>query len=201
MNKRILLAAILGAIAMFIWASIAHMVLPLGQTGFKEIPGEPAVLGSLHSSLGTDSGLYIYPGLGLPPGATREQKNEAMKLVDQKLATTPSGILIYHPPGREGFSARLLITEFITELIEVLIAVFLLAQTRISSFGGRVGFVALVGLAAVITTNVSYWNWYGFPANYTLAYMFTGFMGYVFAGLVSAKVLGKSAPVALSRAA
>ena len=200
MNKRILLAAILGAIAMFIWASIAHMVLPLGQTGFKEIPGEPAVLGSLQASLGTDSGLYIYPGLGLPPGATREQKNEAMKLVDQKLATTPSGILIYHPPGREGFRARLLITEFITELIEVLIAVFLLAQTRISSFGGRVGFVALVGLAAVITTNVSYWNWYGFPANYTGGYIFSLFVGYAVVGLVAAAIVktgtGKAAAAA-----
>ncbi|PYV59038.1 MAG: hypothetical protein DMG91_01965 [Acidobacteria bacterium] len=86
-------------------------------------------------------------------------------------------------------------------MAEVLIAVFLLSQTRISSYGGRVGFIMLVGLAAVITTNVSYWNWYGFPGNYTLAYMFTGFMGYLFAGMVAAKALGKYAPVALSRAA
>ncbi|PYV88973.1 MAG: hypothetical protein DMG90_12930 [Acidobacteria bacterium] len=201
MNKRILLAGMLGAIAMFIWASLAHMVLPLGETGFKEIPSEQAVLNSLQASLGTQPGLYIYPGLGLPPGATREQKNEAMKAAEQKLATTPSGLLLYHPPGAEGFSARRLITEFITEMAEVLIAVFLLSQTRISSYGGRVGFIMLVGLAAVITTNVSYWNWYGFPGNYTLAYMFTGFMGYLFAGMVAAKALGKYAPVALSRAA
>jgi hypothetical protein len=124
-----------------------------------------------------------------------------MKAAEQKLATTPSGLLLYHPPGAEGFSARRLITEFITEMAEVLIAVFLLSQTRISSYGGRVGFIMLVGLAAVITTNVSYWNWYGFPGNYTLAYMFTGFMGYLFAGMVAAKALGKYAPVALSRAA
>jgi hypothetical protein len=31
--------------------------------------------------------------------------------------------------------------------------------------------------------------------------MFTGFMGYLFAGMVAAKALGKYAPVALSRAA
>jgi hypothetical protein len=201
MNKRILLAGVLGAIAMFIWTSIAHMVLPLGETGFKQIPSEATVLSSLQASLGTKSGLYIYPGLGLPANATRQQKNEAMQAVEQKLATTPSGILIYHPPGEEGFSARRLITEFITELAEALIAVFLLSQTRISSYLGRVGFIALVGLAAVITTNVSYWNWYGFPSNYTLTYMFTEFTGYVIVGLVAAKVVGRSSPVALSRAA
>lgn len=201
MNKRILLAGALGAIAMFIWASIAHVVLPLGETGFQEIPSEQAVLSSLQASLGTQSGLYIYPGLGLPPGATREQKNQAMKAVEQKLATTPSGLLIYHPPGAEGFSARRLITEFVTELAEALIAVFLLAQTRISTYAGRVGFIALVGLAAVITTNVSYWNWYGFPTNYTMAYMFIEFTGYLVAGLVAARVLGKSSPMVLSKAA
>ena len=38
MTKRILLAGVLGGIAMFVWASLAHMVLPLGQTGIKEIP-------------------------------------------------------------------------------------------------------------------------------------------------------------------
>ena len=53
----------------------------------------------------------------------------------------------------------------------------------------------------MITTNVSYWNWYGFPSNYTLAYMFTEFTGYVIVGLVAAKVVGRSSPVALSRAA
>src|SRR5262249_38035427 len=182
-------------------ASAAHVVCRLAKTGLRNFPSEAAVLASLQSTLGTNSGLYIFPGLGLPANATREQKNEAMKTVEQKLATTPSGLLIYHPPGAEGFSARRLITEFLTELAEVLIAVFLLAQTRISSYGGRVGFIALVGVAAVITTNVSYWNWYGFPSNYTLAYMFTEFMGYVFAGLVAAKVLGKSQPAVLSKAA
>lgn len=38
MGKRILLAGILGGIAMFAWSTIAHMVLPLGMTGFSEIP-------------------------------------------------------------------------------------------------------------------------------------------------------------------
>jgi len=193
MNKRILLAGLLGAVAMFVWASIAHMVLPLGETGFKEIPSEAVVLNSLETSLGTNSGLYIYPGLGLPPGASREQKNQAMKTVEQKLATTPSGLLIYHPPGAEGFSARRLITEFLTELAEVLIAVFLLAQTRISSYGGRVGFIALVGVAAVITTNVSYWNWYGFPGDYTAAYAAIEIIAYVVAGLAIAAVLKRRA--------
>jgi hypothetical protein len=34
-------------------------------------------------------------------------------------------------------------------------------------------------------TIVSYWNWYGYPATYTLAYSFTTWVGYLCAGLVA----------------
>jgi len=44
----------------------------------------------------------------------------------------------------------------------------------------RVGFVAMVGLAAAITT---------FPAAYTLGYGFTEFVGYVAAGLAIAAIV------------
>jgi len=59
-------------------------------------------------------------------------------------------------------------------------------RTSLSTFGGRLGFYALLGLLAAIVTNMSYWNWYGFPVTYTAAYLFTGWMGYLCAGLVAA---------------
>ena len=47
----------------------------------------------------------------------------------------------------------------------------------------------MVGLAAAITTNIPYWNWYTFPTLYTLGYGFTEFAGYVAAGLAIAAIL------------
>ena len=41
---KILLAGIIGGIVMFVWTSIAHMALPLGEAGINEIPNESAVL-------------------------------------------------------------------------------------------------------------------------------------------------------------
>ncbi|MGD0309188.1 MAG: hypothetical protein ABSC02_07855 [Acidobacteriota bacterium] len=38
MTKKIILAGVLGGIAMFAWSSLAHMVLPLAATGIGEIP-------------------------------------------------------------------------------------------------------------------------------------------------------------------
>src|SRR6266850_5263356 len=107
-----------------------------------------------------------------------------MKSVMEKIASGPSGLLIYHPTRAYSFG-RLLGTEFATELLESILVVFLLAQTRLSSFGGRVGFVTVAGILAAIATNVSYSNWYGFPCIYTASYMFIQFVGFICVGLVA----------------
>lgn len=177
---------------MFIWTSIAHMALPLGEAGIQEIPNEPAVLTAMQTSIGDKSGLYFFPGTGLGPEATKEQKDEAMKQMEAKLAANASGLLMYHPPGRVFNLGKGLTIEFLTELFEAILAVCLLAQTGIASFGGRVGFVIVAGFLAAIATNVSYWNWYGFPAVYTAAYMLIQIVGFLCIGLVAALVLGKS---------
>jgi len=168
---RVLLAGILGGIVMFIWTSIAHMALPLGEAGTSEIPNESAVLSAMQSNIGDKTGLYIFPGLGLGENATREDKKEAMKEMQQRIAANPSGILIYHPPGRPFAFGKSLGIEFGTELFESILAVFLLAQTRIGSFAGRVSFILVAGILASMTTNVSYWNWYGFPRLWALFWL------------------------------
>ena len=97
--KRIFLAALLGAVAMFIWTSIAHMALPLGEAGIREIPNEAAVLGAMQSNIAKKRGLYVFPGFGLGPNPSREAQHEAMKHMDEKLAQHPSGLLLYHSRG------------------------------------------------------------------------------------------------------
>ena len=195
--NRTFLAALLGGIAMFVWTSIAHMALPLGEAGIREIPNEAAVLSAMQSNIGEQSGLFIFPGFGLGPNPTHEQQSEAMKHMDEKLAQHPSGLLMYHPAGSRPFvMVRHLSIEFATEFLEALLVVFLLSQTRLTSFGARVGFVTLAGILAAIATNVSYWNWHGFPVVYTAAYMFIQVVGFFCIGVVAALVLKnqKTAP-------
>ena len=191
---KILLAAILGSIAMFIWTSVAHMALPLGEAGIGEIPNESDVLNAMQSKIGEQTGLYIFPGLGVGQNATRQEKSEAMKHMAEKLAANPSGILMYHAPGLRFELGKRLGIEFGTELLEAILVVFLLAQTRIASFAGRVSFVLIAGILAAIATNVSYWNWYGFPSVYTASYMLIQIVGFFLVGVVAALVLPKRAP-------
>ena len=191
---RILLAGILGGIVMFAWTSIAHMALPLGEAGIIEIPNESAVLNSMQSNIGDKAGLYIFPGLGLGENASREEKSQAMKGMQQRIAANPSGILMYHPPGRQFAFGKSLAIEFSTELLETILVIWLLAQARIRSFGGRVGFVLIAGILAALTTNVSYWNWYGFPGVYTASYILIEIVGFVLVGVIAALVLRKRDP-------
>jgi len=191
---KILLAGVLGGIVMFIWTSIAHMALPLGEAAIREIPNESAALSAMQSNIGENTGLYIFPGLGVSKDASRQEKSEAMKHMSEKMAANPSGILMYHAPGRPFALGKSLGIEFGTELLESILVVFLLAQTRIGSFPGRVGFVLVAGILAAISTNVSYWNWYGFPCVYTVSYMLIQIVGFLLVGIVAALVLPKRTP-------
>jgi hypothetical protein len=186
MGKK-LLAGVLGGLAFFFWSFVAHDVLPLGKAGIKEIPNEQAVLSSMKANMPED-GLYLLPGLGLPENATRAQQSAAMEARMHKVETGPSGLLAYHPALNFSFG-RALGVELGTNILQVLLAVILLGQTSLVSFVARWRFITIAGVLAALSTNISYWNWYGFPGTYTLAYVCTVAMGFVFAGLVAAAIV------------
>ena len=182
-----LLAAVLGGLAFFFWSFVAHDLLPLGKTGVKEVPNEQAVLDSMKANM-PEHGLYFLPGLGVPENATRAQQSAAMEARMHKVETGPSGLLVYHPSLNFSFG-KALVVELVTNIVQIFLAILLLGQTRIINFVGRWRFITIAGFLAAISTNVSYWNWYGFPGSYTLAYICTVAMGFVFAGLVAAAIV------------
>ena len=186
-GTRIVFAGLLGAIAMFFWTFVSHELLPLGEAGVQNTTDDTALLNELKSTVKNKDGLYIYPSMGLGPDASRAQRSEAMHTYEDKLAKNPSGFFIFHPAASRPMNmGKYLTIEFITELCEALLAVWLLAQTRIVTFGGRLGFVTAAGIMAAISTNVSYWNWWGFPTVYTASYMFIQVVGFFLVGVVAA---------------
>ena len=175
---RVLIAGFLGSIVMYVVMSILHLS-PVAQIGFRELGNNGQVLMALQTATGDKAGLYIYPGVDM------NSKN-AMAKMDAMREINPSGILIYQPAGAPGITPKLLATEYATELVQCLIAALLLSMTAIASYGGRVLFVSLLGVVCAITTNVSYWNWYSFPASYTLASMAIEIAGFIAAAFAIA---------------
>lgn len=190
------LAGILGGVAFFAWSSVAHLATGLGETGVSELPNEQAVVSNLKANV-TAPGFYFFPGHGLGPNATHAQKMAAMKDLAPKIKAGPIGIMVYHPTGGDPLSPRQMLIELGTNIVQVLLAVLLLGQTTITSFAGRWGFMVVAGILAAISTNISYWNWYGFPGNYTLAYISVIAIGFVCAGLVAAALV-KPAPASMA---
>ena len=184
MTMRMMLAAVLGAVAMFLWSFVAHDVIPIAFAGIREIPKEKEVTAVLNDLIGDNPGTYMFPWVG--PDASKEEKEKAMA----DYAKHPSGLLVYHSPGSRPFNfPKFLTVEFIVELVESLLAVFLLAQTRHVSMGARIVFVSLFGVAVALWTNMSYWNWHGFSRRYTGAYICTEVVAFILAGIVIALVL------------
>jgi hypothetical protein len=160
---RILIAGLLGAIAMFLWTFVAHMVTPLGSTGFSHMQGEAAVLDTMDKSIGDHPGLYFFPWVDQNDPRMME-KSAALEKIH------PSGLLLYRPAGKgmEGMPPSMLITEFVKQFVEATIAAWIVSMIA-GGFGLRWGAVIGIYVATSIATNVSYWNWYGFPLDYTMA--------------------------------
>ncbi len=189
MGKRIVLAGLAAGIAMFVWESVSHLLLPLGEVGVKRIGNEDAVMTALRGNI-PEPGFYFFPAAEVQPGMTAGQKQAAMQAAMEKYRTGPSGVLIYRPGGAEALSPRQLAGQLGADIAAMLVAAVLLARIAGGAgYGGRVLVVTLMGLLPVLTVDFSYWNWYGFPADYTLAQLAGTVIGFLVGGLVLAAIL------------
>lgn len=191
MTMRILIAGILGGILLFVWGGLYHDLLPFGEVGLKELPNDQAVVNTLKANI-PGAGMYLFPTTGLPSDATHAQRMAKMEEVNKRVATGPQGVLIYRPIGRP-LSAGMLVTECLTNILQALIIAFLLAKIGARRFASRLGFAFVIGLVAAITTNISLWNWYGFPSAWIISNIVYVVIGYFIVGLVTAAIVKANA--------
>jgi hypothetical protein len=185
---KLLLAALLGAIAMFAWEFVAHMFTPLGEAGIDYMPNVEAVSSSLDSAIGAKRGMYVFPTGGVTADSPKEDKQKAMERMAEEMKTKPSGLLVYKPAGTVFNFGKCLAVQFATDFAKAFLVVWLLAMARLATYAGRLGFVFVAGLLAAIVTNVPYWNWYGFNDTFTAANIIMEIAGFFFAGILIAAV-------------
>jgi hypothetical protein len=180
---RIVLAGLAGAVAMFVWTAIAHMATPLGAIGFGRMPGEQPVLTQMRQSIGDRGGLYFFPWVDMNDPKAMEKSAALEK-------TGPSGILLYRAAGR-GMGADMtpmLIKEFLKQFVQALIWAWIASMLALG-LTLRAGAVAAMSVTTAIATNLSYWNWYGFPLDYTMAQIVIEVGSGIVAGLAISAVL------------
>src|SRR5262245_46633483 len=188
--KRILLAAALGCVVLFLWGGLSHTVLFIGA-GFTPLPAEDTVVKALCNSV-KEKGLYFFPGKDFHH-STPEQE-AAWR---EKFRTGPTGILIYRPVGGEPFSVRKLLVQLLSNLITGLIIAFF-ASLIAGSYWKRVFAISLLGLMACNAVSTIYWNWYEFPTSFFVAQIVDQVVGFFLAGLLIAKIVPRASGTSLN---
>jgi hypothetical protein len=177
MAKRILLAGILGGFALFMWGGLSHMVLGLGLVGVQNMPQPQPVMDALKTAV-PQSGFYFFPPV-----------DAAGKVAPDK-AGGPHGIMIYNAAGAGAPMTGQLEKECALNIGMALFAAFMLSlASGVTGFVSRVAFVTMLGLMVGLMTNVQYWNWYGFPLNYTVVGVFNDVIGFLIVGLIAAAII------------
>ncbi len=183
---KILLGGVVAGIVIFFWGFVAHMLLPLGEMGLQSLPKEDDLAAAIKKEVHAP-GLYMLPGMD----RSKSQSQEEMEAHMARITKGPYGFMVLYPDGRDpSFSKRLPI-ELGTNIACALLAAILVSQLR-PGFVVRVASVTLVGLLASLMTLVPYWNWYGFPTDFTVAQIIEHTVGWLLAGIVLALIVRPS---------
>lgn len=184
--KKLLLGTVLGGLAAFLWSNISWEVLPWHEKALLAFQDEDAVA-AVVASHSPQSGTYLLPGAPLPEGLTAQQKKDAQAVQIEKMKKGP---IMFAAVRREGFGsyARGVLIQFLSLLAAAFLLTWLLLQTRGLTYARRVAFLAVVGLAAGVISDLPNWNWWGFSGVYTAVNVADFTLTWLFAGLIIAKV-------------
>ena len=185
--KKMLIAALVGGLLLFVWGFVSHALLPLGHMGYSVLPpaAEQGVITGLKGHL-TEPGFYMFPGIDNWPNPSEADETTWAA----KAKSGPSGILVATPvgTGMDDFPMTLG-KEFATNLILGLVmAVVLMHVPKSMGYGRRVGVGALLGAYGAIDIEGSYNTFYGFPSSYFTAQVIIAVVGALLAALAVAKI-------------
>ncbi len=119
--KRALIGALVGAILVFGWQSIAHVAMHHHDAAYKNIPNEANVLSALTGTL-KEEGQYLVPGIN--PNATPEEEERYMKESEGK----PWALITYHPTYNNNMGMAAF-RSFFTAFLCVLLFIWIMGKS------------------------------------------------------------------------
>jgi hypothetical protein len=167
-------ATIVSGVILLAWGFVSWTVLPWHQMVTNEFTDEAEVAEVIKENA-PKAGVYYLPF------AHRDQK-----------AGETAAVVNALPRGYDPGMIKQLVTQFIGNLISALIVICLLSQTAGLGYWGRVGFVALVGVAIGFVSHFPYWNWFGFPTPHVVVTVIDSLIAWFLAGLAIAKLVAKN---------
>ncbi len=194
MPLRVLIAAVLSALAMFVcgcvyWGPVMNVTSRLT----RPLPPdhELDVLAPMRAADAPD-GMYAYPG---PPPAADDKA--AVAAWEKKQADGPLLLMAYQSKGAPPMAPATLANGFLHSFVLALLGGVMLATVcrGLSGFAGRFGVLALASLMAALWTPIGDMIWWLHPPRFALAaVLYTLVAGLLMAAITAAIVKPSAVP-------
>jgi len=184
--RSLLLGTLLGGLVAFVWSSVSWEIIGWHEKSMASVQNEDEVSAVIASHTLKD-GIYILPAGPPTAGMTPLQKTTAQATLMEKMQKGPIMVAAVRRGGFGSFVWAMLL-QFLSLLAAAFLLTWLLLQTTGLSYGRRVAFLAIAGVAASVITDLPNWNWWGFSGAYTAVNFADTTITWLLAGLVIAKV-------------
>ena len=188
--RRVVIGILAGTLLTFMWMNLSWTVLGLHESSIRQFPDQDAISAALKAQ-NVERGIYMTPFMD----ADYDDKEAmAAHMEDNREGPYMMGVVrsgsLDETPGMGPFMAR----GIAIQLIAVTIAALLLAAAAPNlNFLGRFMFVAMLGLFAGVTGHLPNWNWWWFPADFTVMGVVDAVVSWGLAGLAMAAIIKPTA--------
>ena len=166
-----IIPSIAAGIVIFLWGLISWTVLPWHNTDVGSFNDKEAVMQTLLSN-GAEAGIYFIPEEG-----------------DEFDSNTPIAFVNLLPNGHQVGMVGMMLKGLVGSMIMAYIAALIFSKTSVSGFGQRLAFFGLIGLLIGFSSGFAAYNWFGFPAGYSLVNLADWVITWLLAGAVLAKLI------------
>jgi len=177
MVKKLVLGAVLGGLVVFLWGFLSWVVLPWHQTTLLSFRDEVAVAKVVQANA-PNAGMYLLLPYRWDTAALEQQG-------------IPKGLMLFGSVRLESPDMpRYYLRGLGLEMLAALLVTWLLLMLPTMTYANRVKVVVLTAVIAGAMCRLTDWNWWSVSTGFTLLAIADLVIGWAFAGLVIAKVVG-----------
>ncbi len=195
---RIVIAAVASAVIVFMWGFLSWGLLQIWSGQVQNLPDDERVTAVLMDAIPAD-GAYFFPPMPADArSADSAVRTAAQEAWAEKHRRGPIGMVLINRAGKEPMAPKVFIAGLATNFLNgILLAIVVSAVARSgANFGTRFFVGVAVALFAVLSTHVSNWNWFHFPADWTMAVGVDHLIGWGIAAVVTALIVVDTRQVA-----
>ncbi len=163
--KRLVLGALVSAVAVFFWGFIYWNILPLRNNTYHPVADEAGLAAGLRAALPA-TGVYELP---------RQAAGETEEAALDRYKAGPIAEIIFLRDGAAPYAPSRFILGFLHMFVSALLmgGLLLIASPYLPTFGSRVKLLALAGIAGAFFAHFTYPIWYFHPWSlYTMRFLY-----------------------------